>query len=244
MDGLTGEADFLRSRALRHSNRQPWFSDPMELVPRLLTKLNSIWVSLFYPFAFRGHNLSFHFASTLDRQRSVRISLGNSVRLEKDASLIVATEDPTGEPVIVLDDNCSIGYGTMISAKNRIHLERDVLVAQQVVILDHNHAYEDITIPIRYQGITEGGTVRIGEGSWIGRGSSIVCSRGELTIGRHCVVAANSTVTRSIPDYSVVFGSPAAVIRQYDPEKRIWRMRQTGSKDAQVSQTLPIPIGE
>ena len=42
-----------------------------------------------------------------------------------------------------------------ISAKNRIHLERDVLVGQQVLIVDHNHAYEDITIPIVNQGITE-----------------------------------------------------------------------------------------
>ena len=48
-------------------------------------------------------------------------------------------------PLIVIDDNCHIGYGSIISAKNRIHLERDVLVGQQVIIVDHNHAYEDIT---------------------------------------------------------------------------------------------------
>jgi hypothetical protein len=28
----------------------------------------------------------------------------------------------------------------------------------------------------------------------------------------------------SIPDYSVVFGSPATIIRQYDPETRAWRI--------------------
>ena len=31
---------------------------------------------------------------------------------------------------------------------------------------------------------------------------------------------------RSIPDYSVVFGMPATIIRQYDPETRAWRMGQ------------------
>jgi hypothetical protein len=31
-------------------------------------------------------------------------------------------------------------------------------------------------------------------------------------------------VTRSIPDYSVVFGMPATVIRQYDPVTQKWRM--------------------
>jgi acetyltransferase-like isoleucine patch superfamily enzyme len=129
-----------------------------------------------------------------------------------------------------------------------------VNVAQQVIILDHNHAYEDINVPIIRQGITEGGRVRIGEGSWIGHGAAIVCSRGELTIGRHCVVSANSLVTRSIPDYSVVLGTPAAIIRQYDPEKRAWRMGQVRSagvvdrdklvelssegRDAELEQTL------
>jgi len=166
------------------------------------------------------------------------------VSLKKDAWLNVATEDPTGEPVIVIDDNCSIGYGTMISAKNRIHLERDVLIGQQVVILDHNHAYEDIMTPIAKQGITEGGRIRIGQGSWIGRGSAIICGRGELTIGRNCVVAVNSMVTRSIPDYSVVFGSPAAIIRQYDPETRAWRFGPKGNRDAQIPEALSVPTGE
>jgi acetyltransferase-like isoleucine patch superfamily enzyme len=228
---------------VRHPNHRPRFSDPLELLPKGLTKLNSIWISLVYPFASKGRHLSFHFASHVDRQRSVRISLGNSVSLKKDAWLNVATDDPTGEPVIVIDDNCSIGYGTMISAKNRIHLERDVLVGQQVVILDHHHAYEDIMTPISQQGITEGGRIRIGQGSWIGRGSAIMCARGELTIGRNCVVAVNSMVTRSIPDYSVVFGSPATIIRQYDPETRAWRLGPKGNRDTQIP-ALSVPTGE
>ena len=209
---------------MRHPNHRPRFQDPLELLPKGLTKLYSIWVSLVYPFASKGRNVSFHFTSQLDRRRAVRISIGNSVSLNKDAWLNVATEDPTGEPVIVIDDNCSIGYGAMVSAKNRIHLERDVLVGQQVIMLDHNHAYEDVMTPIAKQGITEGGRIRIGQGSWIGRGSAILCARGELTIGRHCVVGAHSTVMRSIPDYSVVFGSPATIIRQYDPQTQTWRM--------------------
>jgi acetyltransferase-like isoleucine patch superfamily enzyme len=229
---------------VRHSSQRPRFSDPLQLLPRGLTKLYSIWVSLVYPFASKGRNLSFHFTSQVDRQRAVRISIGNSVKLQKDAWLNVATEDPTGEPVIVIDDNCSIGYGTMISAKNRVHLERDVLVGQQVIILDHHHAYEDIMTPISRQGITEGGRIRIGQGSWIGRGSAIMCARGELTIGRHCVVAVNSMVTRSIPDYSVVFGSPATIIRQYDPETRAWRMGSKANRDTQIPEALSIPVGE
>ena len=207
-----------------HPNHRRPFADPLDLFPRALTKFFSLWVSRTYPFASIGGNVSLHFTCKVSRQRSPRISLGNSVKLLEHAWLNVATEDPTGEPTIVIEDGSSIGFGSIISSKNRVHLERNVMVGQNVVIQDHNHAYEDIDVPIVAQGITKGGRIRIGEGSWIGHGAAILCSRGELTIGRHCVVSANSVVTASIPDYCVVFGIPAIVIRQYDLETRAWRM--------------------
>jgi acetyltransferase-like isoleucine patch superfamily enzyme len=88
--------------------------------------------------------------------------------------------------------------------------------------MDHSHAYEDITVPIREQGVTEGGRIRIGQGSWIGFGAAIVCPKGELTLGRNCVVGANSVVTRSFPPYSVIAGNPAKVVKQFDPVKQAW----------------------
>jgi acetyltransferase-like isoleucine patch superfamily enzyme len=224
---------------------RPPFEDPFELLPKVLNKMYSFWLSRFYPFASIGRNVSFHITSKVYRPRVSRISLGNSVSLKEYAWLNVATEDPTGEPTIVLEDNCQISFGSIISAKNRIHLERDVLVGQVVVIMDHNHAYEDITVPVLDQGITGGGTIRIGRGTWIGRGASIICPRGELTIGRNCVVAANSMVMRSIPDYSVVAGYPATIIRQYDLEKRAWRMggRSEGKASRNVECQAPfVPV--
>ena len=209
---------------VQHLNYHRPLADPLELFPRGLTKVYSLWVSLTYPFASIGRGVSFHCTSKVSRQRAPRIRLGNSVSVGEHAWLNVATDEPTGEPTIVIDDDCIVAFGSIISAKNRVHLERYVNVAQQVLIMDHNHAYEDTDIPIIRQGITKGGTIRIGEGSWIGHGAAIVCSRGDLSIGRHCVVAANSVVTRSIPDCSVVFGTPATIIRQYDPEARKWRM--------------------
>jgi acetyltransferase-like isoleucine patch superfamily enzyme len=230
---------------MQYSNQRRPFEDPLGLFPKALTKLYSAWVSRTYPFARIGRNVSFHFTCKVSRQRATRISLGNSVTVSELAWLNVATDDPTGEPTIVIDDNCIIATGSVISAKNQIHLEPSVNIAQQVLIMDHNHAYEDIEIPIIEQGITEGGRIRIGEGSWIGRGAAILCSRGELTIGRHCVVSANSVVMRSIPDYSVVFGMPATIIRQYDPEKRTWRMgqRRSGSVAGQKNSPKPASVG-
>jgi acetyltransferase-like isoleucine patch superfamily enzyme len=207
------------------NHRRP-IEDPLILFQRAIRKLYGLWVSRTYPFASIGRNVSFHLTNKISRQRSPRISLGNSVIIGSHAWLNVATEDVNGEPTIVIDDHSVIASGSIISAKNRIHLEDHVNVAQNVLIMDHNHAYEDVEVPIIRQGVTEGGRIRIGQGSWIGHGAAIVCSRGDLTIGRHCVVSANSVVMRSIPDYSVVFGIPATIIRQYDPQTRTWRMGQ------------------
>jgi acetyltransferase-like isoleucine patch superfamily enzyme len=225
-----------------HSKTRRPHKDPLELLPNGLSKMYSLWRSRFYPFASIGQHASFHFTSKVCRSRAPRISLGNSISLKEYAWLNVATEDPTGEPTIVLDDNCHIGFGSILSAKNRIHLECDVLVAQLVIIMDHNHAYEDITVPIRDQGVTEGGTIRIGQGTWIGHGASIICTRGELTIGRNCIVGANSVVTRNIPDYSVAAGYPATIRRHYDPEIRAWRVSGSEGSAAKHSQSI-LQIG-
>ena len=197
--------------------------DPLRLFPRSLVKLYSLWVSLTYPFASRGRNLSIHYTCDLLRSRAHRIKLGNSVQFRKDATLnVVASPEQNGEPIIVVDDDTMIGYRCLVSAKNCIHLERDVIMAQSVLIMDHFYAHGDGTPPTCEQDATEGGRIRIGQGSWLGQGSAIVCTRGELVLGRNCVVAANAFVTRSFPPHSVIFGNPARVIKQFDPAKDTW----------------------
>ena len=40
--------------------------------------------------------------------------------------------------------------------------------------------------------------------------------------GKHCVIGANSVVTKDIPDYSVAVGAPAKVIKQYNATTNQW----------------------
>jgi len=197
------------------------FEDPLNLVPRILRKLYSTWVTLTYPFASRGGNLSLHWSCLLSRRIAPRIEIGNSVVIRNDAWFNVLPEAIEGVNIRI-GDNCLIGAQDVISAKNLIDIEQDVIIGTSVLIQDHNHAYEDVRRPIREQGPMPGGTVRIGAGSWIGHGASIVCNQQELVIGRNSVVAANALVTRSFPPYSVIVGNPARLARQYDPERGLW----------------------
>ena len=61
------------------------------------------------------------------------------------------------------------------------------------------------------------GPVNIGDHSWIGGNCTIMPN---VSIGKYCVVAANSFVNQSFPDYSVIGGTPAKLIRTLtDSEK-------------------------
>jgi acetyltransferase-like isoleucine patch superfamily enzyme len=208
------------------STSRAHFQDPLKFFPRLLRKMHSEWLRKTYPFAAIGSKVSIHPTCFIDRKNAHRIKLGSDIRIEKDTclGLSVPPEEERDEPVIVIEDNCVIHWRTQLGGKNRIHLERDVIVAQDVLIVDQNHAYEDITRPIGDQGFTPGGTIRIGQGTYIGHGAAIISSRGELVLGRNCYVAAHAVVMNSAPDYSVLYGNPAKVIRQYDPVKREWRI--------------------
>ena len=224
----------------RNTKSRARFQDPLKLIPRILRKLHSEWLRMTYPFAAMGSKVSIHPTCFIDKKSAHRIQLGSEIRIEKDTclGLSVPVEEERDEPVIVIDDNVVIHWRTQIGGKNRIHLERDVIIAQDVLIVDQNHAYEDTTLPIGDQGFTNGGTIRIGQGSYVGHGAAIIASRGNLVLGRNCVVAAHSVVTRSAPPFSVLSGNPAMIVRQFDPVKQIWVVGSVRSAEAEtVSQS-------
>ena len=54
------------------------------------------------------------------------------------------------------------------------------------------------------------GPIYIGENSWIGENA---CIMPNVSIGKGCIIGANSVVTHNIPDYSVAVGCPAKVVK-------------------------------
>jgi acetyltransferase-like isoleucine patch superfamily enzyme len=223
------------SMTMYHRNIDVPSEDVLRVLPRALTKLHTLWRSFTYPFASVGHSLSIHYTCRLQRSIAPAIKLGNSITLGKDSWLNVSDQ---GHVAIVIDDNCRIGPRCQISAKNSIHLERDVIIAASALVMDHNHEYEDTTLPILEQGVTRGGRIRIGQGSWIGHGAAIVCSSGDLMIGRNCVIGVNAVLTRSIPPYSVVAGNPARVVRSFDPVKQAWVMGSAPVQSKAASENI------
>ena len=121
--------------------------------------------------------------------------------------------------------DCHLGFGTLFShATVRIGrsvyigpycsigdvvIEDDALIGANVSIINgaRQHGIDQLDIPIREQA-GEWPTITVGRDSWIGDRSIVMAD-----IGKHCVVGAGSVVTKPVPDYAVVAGNPAKLIR-------------------------------
>lgn len=198
-----------------------WLDRPHKPVSRLLNKIYSVWAGLVYPFAALGPKTSIHY--TCDIRNPFLIELGNYILIDKDVWLHpVVPNEPKNGPAIVIEDNCLIARRVQIAARNRIHVGKNVFLSANVLLTDNSHEYENVAHDIGDQGFMKGGTVHIEDGCWIGHGAAIVCTQGDLTLGRNCVVAANALVTKSFPAYSVVAGNPARLVKQFDSQKGQW----------------------
>lgn len=109
---------------------------------------------------------------------------------------------------IKLGDNSGIGIRANISGPCTIG--NNVIMGPDVTIFTKNHNIENIDIPIKYQGDTEPKPVMIGDDCWIGYRAIILPG---VKIGRGVVVAAGAVVTKDVPDFAVVGGVPAKVLK-------------------------------
>ena len=187
----------------------------MSYITRLIHKIKNIY--------YRSRFKKFGRKSMLINPKYImggeNIEIGNRVVIRDFAWLGALPLTGAADCRLVIGDGCVIGHFNELFATNSVIIEDNVLTADRVYISDNLHGYEDVSIPVVKQSIKQIGTVRIGEGTWLGAG---VCVIG-ASVGKHCVVGANAVVTKDIPDYSVAVGIPARVVKRYDFELNAWR---------------------
>ncbi|USP64461.1 acyltransferase [Aeromonas caviae] len=147
------------------------------------------------------------------------VSLGNRVSIRSGARIEVVS--PLNDVVIRIGDNVNIEQNVHIVGMCSIVIEDNVSITGNCSIVDVVHPFDDISaepkIGARVDSHHLG--VRIGMGSFVGYGAHI--SPG-VHIGKNCVVGAMSVVTKSVPDYCVVAGNPAKIIKKYNFETASW----------------------
>lgn len=109
---------------------------------------------------------------------------------------------------IKIGDRTTFGSDCVFGAAGGIEIGDDVIAGQYVRFHSENHNYNDLSKPIREQGVSHKG-IKIGNNCWIGAGV-VFLDGAELNSG--CVVGANAVVTRKFPVNSIIAGIPARVI--------------------------------
>ena len=102
------------------------------------------------------------------------------------------------------------GIGVNCRLYGPIRIGNNVLMGPDVVILTQNHNFERLDIPIGKQGFSYPKPVVIGDDVWIGTRAIILPG---VNIGSKAIIGAGSIVTHDVPDFGIVGGNPARVIR-------------------------------
>lgn len=128
---------------------------------------------------------------------------------------------------ISVGDGCFIGKGTRIWSGIKITIGNNVLISHNVNIHDNgSHPLNSLERQDDFNFVYETGRLRetnnydlkdaevnIGDNAWLGFNSTV--AKG-VTVGKGAIVGAYSYVTKDVPDYAVVVGNPAKIIKYTD----------------------------
>ena len=130
-----------------------------------------------------------------------RFSIGKRSVVESFSCINNAVGD------VVIGDYTRIGLHCTVIGP--VTIGNHVNLAQGITVSALNHNFEDTRLRIDEQGVNTSEII-IDDDVWIGANAVITAG---VHIGRHSVVAAGAVVTKDVPEYSVVGGVPAKVIR-------------------------------
>lgn len=108
---------------------------------------------------------------------------------------------------IEMGSHCTINAYAVVAG--RVTMGNGVRIASLASLYGFNHGYASVEQPIHRQPHTSKG-IEIGDDVWIGANAVILDG---VRVGSHSIIAAGAVVTKDVPDYSVVGGNPARVLR-------------------------------
>lgn len=131
------------------------------------------------------------------------LKMGNNVNIENNAYI------GNGAKIAIGDRS---GIGSYFHVQNTIlKIGNNVMMGEECLILGGGHKSERIDIPMIMQGGLPASELQIGDDVWIG--SRVVILGKTKRIGTGAIIGAGSVVTKPVPDYAVVAGNPAKIIR-------------------------------
>lgn len=116
---------------------------------------------------------------------------------------------------IVIGEHCLINHNNVLQAgkgEGKICIGNYVHTGANVMMFAYNHGFYTKEIPSKEQDYFDA-SITIDDDVWIGAGSVILPG---VHIGKGVVIAAGAVVNKDVPDYAVVGGVPAKVLKIRD----------------------------
>ena len=139
------------------------------------------------------------------------IAIKKEVFIKPNAWLLALnySDSTSKDTKLSIDEGTYIGRNAHIVSLKSIRIGKNVLMGDNVYIADNFHRFDKVDLPYKEQGVGFKSEVEIGDGTWLGENVCVISSK----IGKQCIVGANSLVIHDVPDYCMVAGSPARIIR-------------------------------
>ena len=125
---------------------------------------------------------------------------GKNVNVEHGADIGTGRHTEIG-------DNSGIGVNCVVK---RAKIGNNVMMGPDVVFINQNHRFDNPDMPLQEQGYVEFGPIQVGDNTWIGTRVIVLPGR---KIGKCAIIGAGAVVTKDVPDYAIVGGNPARIIR-------------------------------
>lgn len=148
------------------------------------------------------------------------ISVGNNVFIRDHARIecVEIKDSQKFNPTLIIEDGVSFEQRCHITVADELVIGKNTISSFDVMITDIDHEYENLDLPVGLQPLKVTKTY-IGENCFIGSGAKI---RAGTILGRHCVVGTNAVVRGTFPDYCVIVGVPAKIVKRYNHETKKW----------------------
>jgi virginiamycin A acetyltransferase len=127
------------------------------------------------------------------------------------------------------------GPHSFIMAKhNNVKIGNYTSIAHNVSILEYSHNLHSLSTSLLNKKITgrssiedtcSKGEINIGSDVWIGAGAVVLSG---TRVGNGAVIGANSVLTKDVPDYAVVAGNPADIIKYRFERDAIQELLEVG----------------